>query len=35
MYDEIGRENFAESYEFSKNNQKQVQLYIGAPILAY
>jgi len=24
MYDEIGRENFPESYEFSKNNQKQV-----------
>jgi len=35
MYDEIGRENFPESYEFSKNNQKQVQLYIGAPVLAY
>jgi hypothetical protein len=28
MYDEIGRENFPESYEFSRNNQKQVQLYI-------
>jgi hypothetical protein len=35
MYDEIGRENFSESYEFSRNNQKQVQLYIGAPVLAY
>ncbi len=35
MYDEIGRENFPESYEFSKNNQKQVQLYIWAPVLAY
>jgi hypothetical protein len=28
MYDEIGRENFPDSYEFSKNNQKQVGLYI-------
>jgi len=35
MYDEIGRENFPESYEFSRNNQKQVQLYIWAPVLAY
>jgi len=35
MYDEIGRENFPESYKFSKNNQKQVQLYIWAPVLAY
>jgi len=35
MYDEIGRENFPESYEFSRNNQKQVQLFIGAPVLAY
>jgi len=35
MYDEIGRDNFSESYEFSKNNQKQVQLYIWAPVLAY
>lgn len=35
MYDEIGRDNFPESYEFSKNNQKQVQLYIWAPVLVY
>ena len=35
MYDEIGRDNFPESYSFSKNNQKQVQLYIWAPVLAY
>lgn len=35
MYDEIGRENFPESYEYSKNNQKQVGLYIGAPVLQY
>ena len=35
MYDEIGRENFPESYKFSQNNQKQVQLYIWAPVLAY
>ncbi len=35
MYDEIGRENFPDSYEFSKNNQKQVGLYIWAPVLAY
>ncbi len=35
MYDEIGRENFPESYHYSLNNQKKVQLYIGAPVLAY
>jgi len=35
MYDEIGRDSFPESYKFSKNNQKQVQLYIWAPVLAY
>lgn len=35
MYDEIGRENFAESYEYSKKSFKQVQLYISAPVLAY
>jgi len=28
MFDEIGRENFKESYEYSLKNQKQVQLYI-------
>jgi len=35
MYDEIGRENFRKSYEYSKNNQKQVGLYIGSPVLQY
>ncbi len=35
MYDEIGRENFPESYQYSLNNQKKVQLYIGAPVLQY
>ncbi|NDK09334.1 invasion protein CiaB [Candidatus Gracilibacteria bacterium] len=35
MFDEIGRENFKESYEYSLKNQKQVQLYIGAPVLQY
>lgn len=35
MYDEIGREHFSESYHYSQNNQKKVQLYIGAPVLAY
>lgn len=28
MYDEIGRENFSESYYYSLNNLKKVQLYI-------
>ena len=28
MYDEIGRENFKESYEYSLSNQKRVQLHI-------
>lgn len=35
MYDEIGRDNFSESYKYSKNNQKQVQLHIWAPVFAY
>ncbi len=35
MYDEIGRENFSESYVYSQKSQKQVALYIGAPILQY
>jgi len=35
MFDEIGRENFKESYEYSLKNQKQVQLYIWAPVLQY
>ncbi len=35
MYDEIGRENFPESYEYSLKNQQKVQLYISAPVLAY
>jgi len=35
MYDEIGRDNFPESYEYSRNNQKQVGLYIWAPVLQY
>ena len=35
MYDEIGRENFPESYEYSLQNQKRAQLHIGAPVLQY
>ena len=35
MYDEIGRENFPESYEYSKKNFQKVQLYISSPVLAY
>lgn len=35
FFDEIGRENFPESYQFSLNNQKKVGLYIWAPVLAY
>ena len=35
MYDEIGRENFEESYKYSLSNQKQVQLHIWAPVFAY
>ena len=35
MYDEIGRENFPASYKYSLENQKKVQLHIGAPILQY
>ena len=35
MYNEIGRENFSESYEYSLQNQKRVQLHIWAPVLQY
>ncbi len=35
MYDEIGRENFPESYQYSQKSMKQVQLYISSPVLAY
>ncbi|MCH8518197.1 invasion protein CiaB [Candidatus Gracilibacteria bacterium] len=35
LYDEIGRENFPESYNYSLNNLKKVQLYVGAPIFMY
>lgn len=35
MYEEIGKENFPESYEFSLQNQKRVQLHIGSPVLQY
>ncbi len=35
MFDEIGRENFNESYQYSLQNQKKVQLYIWAPVLQY
>ena len=28
LYDEIGRENFSESYHYSLNNLEKVQLYI-------
>ncbi len=35
LYDEIGRENFSESYHFSLNNLEKVQLYIWAPIFMY
>ena len=35
LYDEIGRENFPESYKYSLENQKRVQLYISLPVLYY
>lgn len=35
LYDEIGRENFLESYDYSLNNLEKVQLYIGVPIFMY
>jgi hypothetical protein len=35
FYDEIGRDNFRSSYEFSLANQKRVQLYLTSPILYY
>jgi len=35
LYDEIGRENFSESYHYSLNNLGKVQLYVGAPIFMY
>ncbi len=35
MYDEIGRDNFPESYKYSLQNQKSVGLHIWAPVLQY
>ncbi len=35
FFDEIGRENFSESYHYSLNNIGKVQLYIGAPVFMY
>ena len=35
LYDEIGRDNFLESYHYSLNNLEKVQLYIWAPIFMY
>lgn len=35
FYDELGRDNFRSSYEFSLANQKRVQLYLTSPVLYY
>ena len=35
FFDEIGRDNFKSSYEFSLANQKRVQLYLMSPVLYY
>lgn len=35
FYDEIWREKFKSSYEFSLANQKRVQLYLTSPVLYY
>ncbi|MDF1682331.1 MAG: hypothetical protein P1U46_00760 [Patescibacteria group bacterium] len=35
FYDEIGRENYKSSYDFSKSNIKRVQLYLSTPILYF
>lgn len=35
FYDEIWREKYKSSYEFSLNNLKRVQLYLSSPILYY
>jgi hypothetical protein len=35
LYDEIGRDNYKSSYEFSLANQKRVQLYLTSPVLYY
>lgn len=35
FYDEIGRDNFRSSYEYSLANQRRVQLYLSSPVLYY
>jgi CRISPR/Cas system endoribonuclease Cas6 (RAMP superfamily) len=35
IYDEIGRDNYRKSYDFSLANQKRVQLYLSSPVLYY
>lgn len=35
FYDELWRDNFKSSYEFSLANQKRVQLYLTSPVLYY
>jgi CRISPR/Cas system endoribonuclease Cas6 (RAMP superfamily) len=35
FYDDIGRDNFRQSYMFSLDNQKRVQLYLSSPVLYY
>jgi hypothetical protein len=35
IFDEIDREKFKSSYEFSLANQKRVQLYLSSPVLYY
>lgn len=35
LYDEIWREKYSSSYEFSKANFKRVQLYLTSPVLYY
>lgn len=35
MYEEIGRENFPKSYEYSLGNLQKAQLHIGNPVLQY
>lgn len=35
FYDDLGREKFKSSYEFSFANQKRVQLYLTSPVLYY
>jgi hypothetical protein len=35
IYDELGRDKYSESYNFSKENFSRVQLYVSEPVMYF